>query len=445
MELIACIILYIKSFFGYVGKKESARFLAFEGLIQAHSYRLGGKAHEDYLVGFRYLKKALELIWANESRVKTWDSKSKKGVFDDALFSLSERKTYLEAIQSEKIKLFVCKEELGLSDHYLQKTLESIVLLGFSIIITPCTFFYKYRASLALNLLELVECTRMLQHFENSNIQYVYYFCGFNKDANFVALRLAEKSIYCHKIPSSNPIKNFYQKVISDQFSFTAAFQRREYESLKQNWKVKELSDWPVFRFQTIQPLLNSYSTPTTNSLGFISSAIWRRLERGDLALGVGELDAELKLIDFLKSYVLKRPDLSLSIFLHPLEKNQPEIFEKAKAHYNGIFKGVDVNYFPPEKPSFQLFDQVDVSIAAYSSTNLERLYAGFKTLYAPLGMAKDYYAGSQIEMIAAFDEYQLKILLDNTLSMSTEAFFTQNKLEAYHHNWFNELFKARN
>jgi hypothetical protein len=81
------------------------------------------------------------------------------------------------------------------------------------------------------------------------------------------------------------------------------------------------------------------------------------------------------------------------------------------------------------------------VSIAAYSSTNLERLYAGFKTLYAPLGIRSDYYADSALNNIAAFDESALRSLLKLSSQKSDNEFFTSNQLEAYHHNYYRSLF----
>ncbi len=445
MDLIACISLYFKCFFDHITKKQSSYALAFEGLIQSHSYRLSSAAHKDYLIGLRYFKKALNLIWSNQENILVWESNSKKAVFDGAIESATERQSYLENIRKEKIKLFISKEDLGLKTSLIQKLVESFSVSIFASVLIPISFFHPNRGSIALNMLEMVECARLMQHLERFSIDYLYFFCGFNKDSNFIALRLAEKQIYSHKIPSSNPIKNFYQKVISDHFSFTAPFQRREYDALKENWMVKEFSDWPVFRFQTIQPLLKSYSVPAANSLGFISSGIWRRIERGDLALGVGELDAELKLIDFLKVYLQAYPEIKFSIFLHPIEKSTAELFEKAKSHYNTIFEGTEVGYYSPSEPSFKLFDQVDVSIAAYSSTNLERLYAGFKTLYAPLGISRDYYAGSEIENIAAFDEDHLEILLRESISMSNSEFFKKYDLEAYHNNFYKNLFSPTN
>ena len=53
MDLIACISLYFKCFFDHITKKQNSYALAFEGLIQSHSYRLGSSAHSDYLIGLR--------------------------------------------------------------------------------------------------------------------------------------------------------------------------------------------------------------------------------------------------------------------------------------------------------------------------------------------------------------------------------------------------------
>lgn len=442
MELLACITLYFRCFWHYLLGQRSKYNTAFQSLIQKHSYRLVARAHKDPLIGFRYFKKAMQLIWQKEDRSILWDKQSGYAVYDAAFFFVDHRKSYAETVSGKKLKLFLNKEELGIEKSFVQKLFESLLLGLFFILLFPFTLLLSNRGSLALNLLEVLECARLIQHLEKQDITYLFYFCPFNKDANYAALRLQEKGIYCHKISSSNPLGNFYQRVIADKFAFSAPFQHGEYEELKKNWYVEETDNWPVYQFQVIQPLIKDYEKPEKNTLGFISSGIWRRREVGHISVGVGDHEAELQLIDFLKGYLRRHKDIAFYIFLHPIEKKSETVYQKALAYYRQEFEGIDLHFFDREAHTFSLFDKVDTSIAAYSSTNLERLYAGFKTLYAPLNMRLDYYSGNAIEHIAAFNENELEPLLNKTLKQSTADFFSKYHLTEYHHEHFSYLFE---
>lgn len=442
MTLINVIGLYFRCFIHSVLVRKNAYSLSYSGLTQFHSYRLQKGANSDLLIGFRYLKKALRLVWQNSDGAIVL-GKGNTAIFDAGAESMKSRCAYISGITGESPKIFLHKEDLGLQQSWIKRVSEVLYVLIFSVWILPLSLFSSKRASYALNLLEVVENARLIQHLKKHQITKLYYFCGFNKDANFAALLLQKNQIICHKVPSSNPIKNFYQYVIADVFSFTAPYQKQEFEHLKDQWIVNRFEEWPVFHFEQIQGILKQYKTPKTNTLGFISSGIWRRIERGDNALGVGEYDSELRLIEFLKHYLSQNPTIELSIFLHPIEKNNSEHFQKAQLHYKNAFRTNKIEFFDPQIPSFKLFDRVDLSVAAYSSTNLERLYAGFKTLYAPLGIRSDYYADSSLSGIAAFDEKSLESLIKRSFEQNTEAFFEENALQAYHNKYYLRLFQS--
>lgn len=442
MELLKCVILYFRTFFSWVFKRSGEKRLAFIGMVKPHSYRLDKHAHHDPIIGLRYLKKALVLIWNTKEDYHKFEPATEYAVFDGSYRHLDSRRKYLELITGKKVCLFISKEKLGVAHGILARILNTIILLLLSIFIVPVTIFHPDRGSIALNLLEIVECAHLMEILTRNQIKYLYYFCAFNKDSNYVALRMKALGISSHKVPSSNPINNFYKEVVSDAFSFTAPFQHRELSQLHKNWFVENFEEWPVFNFQDIHPLIAQYQEPKKHTLALISSGIWKRIKRGDLPLGVGEYQAEIRLIEFLKSYLKKHPEIEFYIYFHPVEKSNLETYQDAISFYSEEFDGIDVNFFDRNTDTYTLFDKIDTSIAAYSSTNLERLYAGFKTLYAPLGMRTDYYAGCEVENIAAFKESDLEVLLDKTLNQETEDFFKSNDIGKYHHSHYDHLFK---
>jgi hypothetical protein len=439
METFRVILYYFTCRSHYLAGKKSPESISYETLTQVHSYRLHHQAHQDLFIGLRYFKKALQLVW-NSADGAALVEKNASAIFDAGAQSESARKSYIKAITHEIPSLFLHKENMAYPHGLGARMVETILLSVFAVWIIPITLFSKKRGSFSLNLLEVIENARLLEHLKKHDIKKVFYFCGFNKDANFAACLLRTNSIYCHKVPSSNPIKNFYQQVVADGFSFTAPYQKQEFEQLKTKWMVRDFKEWPVFHFEQIQPLIPTYSQPESKTLGFISSGIWRRIERGDQALGVGEYESELRLIAFLKEFLAENAAIKFYVFLHPIEKKTPELQQKAEDYYRTQISP-SAAFFPAEIPSYKLFDKVDVSIAAYSSTNLERLYAGFKTLYAPLGIRSDYYADSALNNIAAFDESALRSLLKLSSQKSDNEFFTSNQLEAYHHNYYRSLF----
>jgi hypothetical protein len=434
MEYTAALLLYVRCFLASLSAPRSEEALVFSCLVREHSYRLQKNAHSDIFIALRYLKKSLKLIWA-KPLTRRFDGEGNAAVFDAGASGRKERIDYLEAITKRRPCGFIHKEDLGTEMPPLYRLVNTFLLLAFSSLLVPISLIHRRRGSLALNLLEIVECANLAHILKKAGISKVYYFCAFNKDANFCSLRLRESGIYSHVVPSSNPIKNFYRTLIADGFSFTAPYQRKEYDSLKENWRVREFFDWPIFRFEILDRQLNQYRTPAKNSLGFISSGIWRRIERGDKALGIGEYESELALIATLKNFLNEHPEISFSIFLHPVEKSNEMLYQRAMEHYRKEFGKNNITFFPRETPTYSLFDQVEVSIAAYSSTNLERLYAGFKTLYAPIGIREDYYSGDSLENISAFNKEEVSLLILREMQNEPSQFFDKNELWPYHYS----------
>lgn len=90
--------------------------------------------------------------------------------------------------------------------------------------------------------------------------------------------------------------------------------------------------------------------------------------------------------------FLIDHPEIKLLILPHPIEKREPEIWSKAMEHYNAFFQGVTVQ-FPQDVQlgSYAQFDSAEVSVASISSVNIERLFCGYKTIYAPVGASMDF------------------------------------------------------
>jgi len=430
------LLLYSVCFFHFLLRKKSPEAAAFRSLIQPHSYRIGAADQKKPLIGFRYLRLTLGIVWKKTESPVSFSDQSRFAVFDGHIHAARGRCAYLKGITGNEINFVLAKNALFFPLNLGERIGYSLAVFTLGFFVIPVCLFHKNRGSIALNLMELLENAFSLRHAKSHRIQEVYYFNGYEKDANFAALLLKRNGIFCNKIPSANPIKNFYRTTIADRFCFTASFQKSEYEKLKANWYVEETTFWPLYGFERLLPLIDKKQKAPGRSLGFISSGVWLRKKRGDLSLGVGEMESELILIEALCRYLDKHPEVSFSIYLHPIEKKTPGLREETIRHYTGIF-GNRIRFMPMDLPSNHAFDQVDVSIAAHSSTNLERLFMGMKTLYAPLNYARNLFENDPINNIAAFDKNNVESLIEHALNQSEKNFFSENKLEHYHHSYF--------
>lgn len=108
-------------------------------------------------------------------------------------------------------------------------------------------------------------------------------------------------------------------------------------------------------------------------------------------------------------------------IYLHPKEKKH---LAQAKAIYseslNVQFEFADVGW-----PSRELFDLCELTVSEFSSSQFERLFGGFKTVFATMGEMNDHFVDKSIDTIFANTYLELEQLLENNLGNSTNSFLT--------------------
>jgi len=428
--------LYFRCFFHFLFGKKTPESIAFRSLIQRHSYRIKAADQHNLTIGIRYFRMSMDLIWQQQRHPEFFDAKGTRAVFDGQIKSSKGRYQYIHGITHHEIRFVLAKNALGMHLSIGHQLSYSLALFFVSVFVLPFTLLHSHRGSIALNLLELVENALSLAHARQCGIRDVYYFNGYEKDANFATLLLRENGIGCIKIPSANPIKNFYRQTIADRFCFTVPFQKAEYKHLRPNWYVSETAEWPLYGYHKLLENVSKLGTPRPNTLGFISSGVWLREKKGDQNLGVGEMESENMLVQALSEYLVRRPQVTLTIYLHPIEKKTSELVSQSQDHYRAIF-GPKAAFAPTDLPANEQFDLVDVAIAAHSSTNLERLFMGLKTLYAPLNYARDIFEDDPVSRVAAFDQKDLDQLIDRALIQNTDSFFEENELQHYRHDFY--------
>lgn len=288
------------------------------------------------------------------------------------------------------------------------------------------------RRNLSVFLLEFAEVTALIYMLKKLKCQKVLHFNCFEKDSNFISFLLDQKGIRSIKFPSPNPLKRFYKYNYADIFALTAPYHSSEVNQLKDNWRIKNTIELPPFRFQYFIQYRNSKNTNGSYKLGYLSSAMWLR-EQLNLS---GLKEEVVKSEEKLQQLLAKNWTNELLVLLHPLEKKQ-ENYETALNYYKNLFN--DRVAFPEKSMnSYQVFDQFQLGIASHSSSIMERLFLGYKSLFAPFFWTDSIFANDpSLRNISVFNEQELTEHLDKDISISDEKFFDLYGIQSFHYKNF--------
>ncbi len=415
--------VYVLSLFG--AKKER---LIINDLFHKFSYRYTKPESLSFASPFRYFRRSVLLLAKRNNLVKKpFDNTS--FVYDNKLSFENVDKDYLKFNGIEKVG-FISRDSLPNEMNTLGAlglTLHLVVLFGF---LLPFSFLNKDKAKSSLILLELTENLLLAKALKNLLCKEIYVFSAFEKDITFASYFLEYNNIKVNLVPSSNPISSYYKHVICSSFIFTAPFQLKEYESLKDNWFYKVKRSWKPFESHLVRLNLGDNEPPY--KLGFVSSAMFLRAKMDhNNPTGNSDFEAEMALIDGLKKY-LKNREHSLIIYLHPFEKSSKENQQTAISFYEKQF-GNKIAFAPFHELSKLHFNMCSLAVSGFSSAQIERLYGGYKVLFAPMGHMKNHFSDERLDDISAQSYIDLEKKLDEILLMSDETFFDFYKLKDYH------------
>jgi hypothetical protein len=136
-------------------------------------------------------------------------------------------------------------------------------------------------------------------------------------------------------------------------------------------------------------------------------------------------------LIETLNKFLDESNVGKMLIFLHPLEKSKKEHLDYCVKYYRDLF-GDKIDFAPLDAPSRLQFAMASIGISVYSTLQTERLYGGYKTLFAPMGYLKNFFQEDRFENISIQNYDDLKRLVDATSKMSADEFFKNYDLEEY-------------
>ena len=413
--------------------------------VHGHALRVFNKSvSADKLAIFRYYYRAIrKILRRRNSGVLIQPDVVPNGVgafyFDH--WQTSHYIPYLNRLAHQKISVVFLRDHFAVKTGVIDKLKLLLALSGLMIRFFPEYLRVENKGKVALRLLQYAENALLLRLLMQHKIQYLYMFGGFENDANMTALFLQTAGIKLHKVPSANPLKNYYVSVVAHGFSFVAPFQLDEYELLKKNWFVDKTALWPVFNYvPLLKYLYHLHPPPPARTIGFVARGMWLRKERGDALSSLGEEQPEYETIRVIRAFALKHPDVKVYVFTHPIERKTPELLERARRYYQKVFDGVKIEVPQPDNwTTIELFRLVDISVASVSSSNIERLFCGYKTLYSPIASKGELFGNTAINTIVCKTEEKLLDSLEKSLNMTTEEFFTSNHLEGYHYNAYKQ------
>lgn len=414
-------------------KKNDKYRIAIQSLIYAHSYRIPANLNKQK-APFVYLKQSLNLIVHRTDNPHPY-LKSNVTIFEANLKDAEESILYHEMITNiRNVNIIVRDLPRNEMLNAAEKMFLFILNIKISILTFFFSFFYKNSRNFSILGLELTESVILLKTLQRYKTNYLYYFSPYEKDANWIALLLKHNSIFCHKIPSSNPVKNAYSCVIADKFSFTAPFQLFEYASLKKNWIVGSFDILPNFGAQNLlNHTIEKKGNASVKSIGIYTRGIWLRKKRGDSFLGVGEDKAEENMLSFIKEFLLSQPEyITVYVLLHPTEKRTPEQYCESVNYYKDFFETINVQFVDAKTPSYELFNQFDLGIASVSSVMFERLFCGYKCLLVPVGITVKLYEDPNLENIIAHTKEDFFSKTSEILNFSNSDYFETFSLKDY-------------
>ncbi len=427
-KILRCLILF-------KFKKQSINPMlhaSLDDVFYKFSYRISETQLNAGFLYLRYLKKAISELFKKDD-IQSIHPDSNLIIFDSSIKGKKDRISYLtELINCDKAT-WIYRESLPNSIPLFQKITLTLFLFVTSLYFQLFKNKAKNKAQQVLFILEMVEWLKITTYCRKFKATNFLFFCAYEKDANFISyLLMNELNFSVQFVTSPNPLSNFYKKVVCSTFTYTAPYQKYQYEQLKENWYVKEFVNWPIFNYHQLKQLAPTFNYATLkNTIGFMSSGNWLREELGEKELGVGEREAEKQLMACLKEFIEKNKEISLTIFLHPFEKRTPERVERSVAFYKNVF-GDHVKLGDLKKSTIQQLDTVDVGVGVYSGVLFERLFVGFKTMFGLFNMPYNYFSDDRLLNISAYSILDFNQKLQELIHLKNEEYIQKFNLQEY-------------
>lgn len=406
------------------------QFLSYKSLFNTISLRLSERDYLNRFIVLSILKSVFISLLKTKNCINIYNDSVKVMIFDNNSASFRDRLRYLAFKKDIEIGFSISRDYLRFSFNKRRK----IILISQALIIGsflfPISFFSSKRGFLALLIFQYIEYSNFIFLLNKHKINKIFFFGSFEIDSNLITFLLKRKNISTTRIPSSNPLQNFYKYVYADEFYFTAPFHKTQFNSLRSNWIVNNILEAPFeFYFDSLKVLNNkNHKLNKKINIGFISSGIWLRKLLNMKTLNNGEDIAETQLLNILNKYCIQN-NMTLIILLHPIEKKE-EHYDKVMKNYKNFLTCCYI-ISETKSQSYEYFNDIDLCVTNFSSTGFIRLYAHQKVIFAPLNMVNNF-ASTKLDIISANNSKELILLIEKNTSYSVDEFFKKNELENY-------------
>jgi hypothetical protein len=435
MLVIQTYFTVFRLFFAQFSSKVKPTSIAGKSLFQGHSTRIPNGLSK-VKAPFVFIKLGMgSLSRGNHPKGFTNDLNHKTAIYFINEKHVEQNLNYFNEVLNEDFSKFFLEYSNGTRFNIFEKLTFSWFNYTFAFWIILISPFNKNSNKWSLVLGEIVLNIILIKGLKENGVKKLIYPFAFHKDTNLTALLCHKHGIYCHKIPSSNPIKNFYTSVLADKFSFTAPFQQYEYQNLKKNWLVKDFDQFPITTFHVLKSHTVEQKGEAPNfTIGIFTRGMWLRKKKGMPLLGNNEDIAEEQMLEAVKSLIHKQNSGIKKIILlfHPLEKSSLDQYNESKAYYSGFFDFESIEYSPIHVSSPEQFNQFDVGIASISSVIYERLFCGYKSMLAPIQIKGQLFEDEHIQHIVAQTKEEVIQKLEVLMQMTNQTFFRKFELQDY-------------
>lgn len=430
------IFVFLKCLFnGILGIKSP--FLAAFKSLKGKSFRIPQNDTNRIFFLFIVFKNTLCTIWTSKI-IEAVDKTEKSAVYDIHATSFELRKTFIRSFhKDDHITKGIFKIQLLNSYyHFYNKLSDSFLFFFLFLFFFPLAALSKNKGTIILIPVELIENIQLIRNIKNNNVKTIYFFCIYEKDANFAALLLKKYNVNCFKITSEVPLAVWNKTIIADHICICFGYQAEELVHFRNSMFYSDYMLWGPEKSHLVKSLYDNEQQivlemeKSANTVGFYSTGGWLRKKLGHIDQDREIEENELLVLNTIIRYC-KKEQKKLLVFLHPREK-AVENFQSTQLYYKEQLKQVDYEFANLTENTSALFAKVNLAVAFTSTVVFERLYFGFKTLIMPVGFENFPLPNSPIANICKKSELDLYSGIAEAMNQTTEAFFVTNQLEKY-------------
>jgi hypothetical protein len=268
-----------------------------------------------------------------------------------------------------------------------------------------------------------IQIIELLLLTNNFKVQKLYYLDIHVPEANLLSTLLINQGVRVVKVPDSNPLFMFNKNIVSSETILTLGYQVEEYIffNKNKNYKIYPLTEISNFKFDKLNQTHNT-------KICYYSHGSFARLNLDHNRPKFGDINMELTMLNKIKNSNFFT-NIEIVICLHPKEKNDDTIKEKAINFYKNIF-GDKATIFNGN--SYDSFKEYDLGFGAFSSILFERIYCHHKTIIFNDIIKEFPIKNSDFNVFVAKNIDELYIKIQDFLKIDNSIFFDNLKKYTY-------------